>query len=856
MKAALQVTSNRFCARIINMSNPSVQDILARVQKPSRYLGTEVNSLHKRFESANLNMVLAFPDLYEIGTSHFGIQILYHLLNRHAHINAERVFAPAGDMEHLLRENQIALCSLESGHRLVEFDIVGFSLLYELNFTNVLNMLDLAGIPLRHQQREDKHPLIIAGGPCVCNPEPMADFFDAMVFGDGEQVILEMAEQWLAWRHDGRGPKSALLQRWSRIEGVYVPGLYRTAYDADGFQHLTAGEAVTGSISRRIVSDLDQAFFPSRPVIPFGKPVHDRLRIEISRGCSRGCRFCQAGMIYRPVRERSADTILDLVKQALDNTGYDDLSLLSLSTGDYTCLGGLMENVMHLGQADRVAVSLPSLRAGTLTPKLMQLIRSVRKTGFTIAPEAGSQRLRDVINKNITYEDVAATVKDAFEFGWRVIKLYFMIGLPTETDEDLDAIVAMVRRLKMIKGPGRGRGQLNVSITTFVPKPHTPFQWAPQISLEESKRKIAFLKAALGLPGVRVKWQHPEMSRLEGALSRGDRRMGMVIEEAWKSGCTFDGWNDQFDFNRWQAAFVKCGVDPQFYIDRRRNPDEPLPWAHMNSRIDTGFLKYQWERAHHGEKILDCRHGHCHACGICDFESLHPRVFNDCPAVSATQDQAESDGGETYRWLVLTYSKLEQARFFGHLEVANMFARAVRRAKIHVQYSKGFHPMPRFSFDDPLPLGMASEAEQMRMMVASRHDCSQVARNIDAHLPAGLRITGCRPRDEVMKSQTQAMQKAYRYRIDLGGVHPDACLLGQFQESDQWPYTRTRQNKDNKVVDLRAAIATVDYHQPDQLVLEIRAMPPITVRPADFLSGVLQLSARQIQQAVVTKLAG
>ncbi len=838
------------------MSNRCVQDFLACVQKPSRYLGTEVNSVQKDFKSIKLNVALAFPDLYEIGTSHFGIQILYHLLNRNADICAERVFAPADDMENLLRQNNIPLCALESQRSLSQFDIIGFSLLYELNYTNVLNMLDLSGIALRWEQRNDSHPLVIAGGPCVCNPEPMADFFDAMVFGDGEGVVLEMAEMWLAWNGAGCSDKTALLQQWSRLEGVYVPRFFQARYDELKFQHLTPVDNMAGYIRRSIVADLDQAYFPKRPIIAFGKPVHDRLRIEISRGCSRGCRFCQAGMIYRPVRERSAETILDLVKQALDSTGYDDLSLLSLSTGDYTCLAPLMENIIQLCNGDRVAVSLPSLRAGTLTPKLMKLIRSIRKTGFTIAPEAGSQRLRDVINKNITYEDVANTVNDAFALGWKVIKLYFMIGLPTETDEDLKSIVDMVRRLKKIKGPQRQRGQLNVSITTFVPKPHTPFQWAPQISLAESRRKIEFLKDKLSMPGVRLKWQNPEMSYLEGVLSRGDRRMGAVIRKAWENGCTFDGWNDQFDFQRWQEAFAQCGVDIDFFTGRARLSEEPLPWSHMDARIDSGFLKKQWETAWQGERLSDCRHGDCHGCGICDFEIIQPRVFTDCPVPKEESIGSEPIETEVFSWLALTYSKLEQARFFGHLELNNMFARAVRRANIGVQYSKGFHPMPRLSFDDPLPLGMASEAEHMRIMVSCKHDCAQVVRGINAHLPKGLRITGCRLKSEVQKSGPPYLPEVQKYRVELSGIEIDTALLSRFQESSQWPYLRCRQKKPDHTIDLRAAVHKIEYRKIGQLYMEIDASVQVVVRPSDFLISVLQLTPLQLQQTVVTRLAG
>ncbi len=837
------------------MSIRCVQDILGCVQKPSRYLGTEINSVQKKFGATRLNLALAFPDLYEIGTSHFGIQILYHLLNRHADICAERVFAPAQDMALLLRQNHIALCSLESQRSLSQFDIIGFSLLYELNYTNVLNMLDLAGIPLRREHRNDGHPFIIAGGPCVCNPEPMADFFDAMVFGDGEHVVLEMAELWLTWDAGGRTDKSSLLRQWSRLEGVYVPGFFKPGYDAKGFQHLTVVEGASRPIVRTIVDDLDRAYFPRRPIIPFGKPVHDRLRLEISRGCSRGCRFCQAGMIYRPVRERSADTILELAQEALDQTGYDDLSLLSLSTGDYTCLAPLMENLMRICSSDRVAVSLPSLRAGTLTPGLMKLIRRVRKTGFTIAPEAGSQRLRDVINKNITFEDVATTVKDAFELGWKVIKLYFMIGLPTQSDEDLHAIVDMVRRLKMIKGPQRRKGQINVSITTFVPKPHTPFQWAPQISLAESLRMIEYLKTELNMPGVRLKWQHPEMSLLEGTLSRGDRRMSHVIEEAWKSGCCFDGWNEQFNFQRWQRAFYTCGVDGAFFTTRRRQLNEPLPWTHMDARVNPGFLREQWESAYRGEQVPDCRHGNCHACGVCDFDIIQPRVFENCPPVSETGIDPASSEDDAFAWLVLKYCKLDQARFFGHLELSNIFARAVRRAKIGVQYSKGFHPMPRISFDNPLPLGMASEAERMRIRVSSNFNCQQVVQGINAHLPKGLRITDCRLQSEIDKAGSPVTPCVHKFLIELNGIELNASLLQRFRYSRQWPYQRIRRKGSEQLVDLKVAVLRAEYQNQNRLYLEIDAQTPPLIRPADFLSGVLQLKASQLEQVKVTKLA-
>jgi radical SAM family uncharacterized protein/radical SAM-linked protein len=835
------------------MPNRSVQDIMARVQKPSRYMGTEINTVDKDFDAAELNLALAFPDLYEIGTSHFGVQILYHLLNGHPKIFAERVFAPAEDLEALLRQDNIELFSLESQRSLRQFHIIGFSLLYELNYTNVLNMLDLARIPLRWDQRGEAYPLIIAGGPCVCNPEPMADYFDAMVFGDGEQVVLQMAETWMAWKAAGGKDKTSLLWQWSSLEGVYIPRFYQVNLDDHGFQRLTPMENAAGTIARTIVPDLDKAYFPESPVIPFGKPVHDRLRVEISRGCSRGCRFCQAGMLYRPVRERSAGSILDIVRQSLANTGYDDLSLLSLSTGDYTCLGPMMENLMMICRGDRVAVSLPSVRAGSLTPGLMKLIRSVRKTGFTIAPEAGSQRLRDVINKNITEEDVVATVTDAFDQGWRIIKLYFMIGLPTETDADLDAIVDLVERLKAIKGPGRKNGQINVSISTFVPKPHTPFQWAVQMSLDESWRKIEYLKEQLRKPGVQLKWQHPEMSLLEGALSRGDRRMGRVIEQAWKNGCTFDGWTDRFDFPLWIRAFEACGVESEFFTTRSRQVEEPLPWDHMDTGISSDFLKTQWRTAHLRKRVPDCRYGECHGCGVCDFNVLKPMVFRECPKpVADPEYHAPLESAEDAVWLAFTYSKTGPARFFGHLELSNIFARAVRRADIGIRYSKGFHPMPRLSFDDPLPLGMASEEEQMRIQVSRRTGCTRAVQGINSYLPKGVRITGCRLKAEAQKDGPAVL---HRFRINPRSVKIDPEPVRRFEESSRWIFSRSRSKKPDRTLDLRAAVKKVELRDSGYLYLEIDAQARPVVRPSDFLIGVLEFTSDVLQEIVVTKLA-
>jgi radical SAM family uncharacterized protein/radical SAM-linked protein len=749
-------------------------------------------------------------------------------------------------MEALLRRHQIPLASMESRLSIGEFDIVGFSLLYELNYTNVLNMLDLGGIPLKWKDRGAKHPFIVAGGPCVCNPEPMADFFDAMVFGDGEDIVLEMAKAWIGWKQAGNKHKKELLEKWSQLEGVYVPRHFKASYDEHGFQQLVTITGKKFPISRVIASDLDQAVFPDLPIIPFGKPIHDRLRLEISRGCTRGCRFCQAGMIYRPVRERSAEKIMELIQKALSHTGYEDLSLLSLSTGDYTCLTPLMECLIKLCRCDHIAVSLPSLRAGSLTPELMEMIRSVRKTGFTIAPEAGSQRLRDVINKNITYKDVATTVKDAFELGWHVIKLYFMIGLPTETDEDLDAIVDMVQKLKRIKKSKSRKGKINVSLTTFVPKPHTPFQWASQLSLETSKKKLAYLKEKLKMPGVQVKWQKPEMSLLEGILARGDRRVGRLIEKAWQKGCTFDGWNDHFDFDGWRQAIRQCGINPHFFTTRQRDLEEPLPWRHMDARVDTAFFREQWHASFQGDIKDDCRYGVCHACGVCDFDEIQPKIYECCTLSQPLQNSAE----DHYKWFSLKYTKLGEARFFGHLELSHIFSRAIRRAGIKVQYSKGFHPMPKLSFDDPLPVGIESQAEDMHVSVSVRHGCQDILRQLNHQLPSGVRITKCQLRSTAKKEKACLIQRFY---IKLTNAEFDQDILNQFNRCQKWPYVKINRKGRERTFNLKEAILKIEPKGEKTIVYEIAPNNPDTIRPSDVVIGIFKMSADLLKSAKVMK---
>ncbi|RLC22875.1 MAG: TIGR03960 family B12-binding radical SAM protein, partial [Deltaproteobacteria bacterium] len=524
------------------MHKQNYQDILALIQTPTRYVGNEINAVKKDLAQVELTFALVFPDLYEIGTSHFGIQILYSILNARENIAAERFFSPAPDMEALMLKKKVPCLSMESQKELKSFDVIGISLLYELNFTNILTLFSLSQIPFYSELRDESFPLVIGGGPCAFNPEPLADFFDAFVIGDGEDVIIQISEQVIEFKKQGDGKKKTLLKLLSTIDGVYVPSFFDPTYDEYGIQALTPLFEDYKQVKRAFLPSLTNENFPESPIIPFAKPVHDRLRLEIARGCTRGCRFCQAGMIYRPVRERSLEDLIEIARKSLKTTGYSDISLLSLSTGDYSDLPQLMERLLDLGQGNCNAISLPSIRAEKLTPQVMEIIQKVRKTGFTIAPEAGSQRLRDIINKNLTEESITSTVQNALNLGWKNIKLYFMMGLPFETSEDIEAICTLSQHLASTYA--KGKKKINVSATTFIPKAHTPFQRCTQVSLDETKEKLQYLKDNLRHRKVNLKWQSPEMSMDEGDWARGDRKLSKLLVAAFEKGCRLDGWTD------------------------------------------------------------------------------------------------------------------------------------------------------------------------------------------------------------------------------------------------------------------------------------------------------------------------
>lgn len=583
-----------------------LENHLSRIEKPGRYLGTELNSVHK--DNPLVHVALAFPDVYEVGMSHFGLKILYHIANKYPEFYAERVFAPWPDMEKVMLEEKVELLTLESSTPLKKLDLVGFTLQYELSYTNILHMLRLAGIEIWAKGRSEG-PLIIAGGPCAFNPEPLAPFFDAIVLGDGEEVFLQILK--ILAQEKNRAKRLALM---GKLDGVYLPDQYMISYHADG---TISGISPDKKIKKAVVADLDQADYPEKPVVPFIQTVHDRVNVEVFRGCLRGCRFCQAGMIYRPTRERTDTEIKRLILETLKNTGYEEVSLTSLSTADYTKLACLVPDLMTVLEPKKVSLSLPSLRIDSFSVDLAKEIEKVKKTGLTFAPEAGSQRMRDLINKNVTEEDLLKTAEAAFANGWTHIKLYFMIGLPTETDADVLAIAELAKKVREVGRRYTKKVTVTVSTSSLVPKSHTPFQWVGQNDREELKRKQFLIKDALKGPGLQFNWHNPESSYLEAVLARGDRRLAPVLAHAEENGAYFDSWHEYFKPEIWAEAFAACNIDPDFYALRERTITEILPWDHLDSGVKKSFLWQEWQKALSEKTSGDCREIGCSGCGVC-----------------------------------------------------------------------------------------------------------------------------------------------------------------------------------------------------------------------------------------------
>lgn len=887
-----------------------IEEFLHKVEKPVRYIGGEWNQVVKDHSTTRIKVALCFPDVYEIGMSHLGFRLLYGILNRRDDMLAERAFTPWPDMQAELTARGLPLTTLESATPLNEFDVVGFSLQFELCFTNILSALALSHIPLRSADRGEDDPLVIAGGPVVFNPEPVADFIDAFIIGDGEETAVELAEAWVEMREQDR-PRAEMLRELARIPGVYVPCLYKVEIDRTTGFHIVKRPAARGvpfPVKRRIIMNLDSYPFPTDIVVPFTEIVHDRVSVEIMRGCQVGCRFCQAGYIYRPVRERSHAAIMETARKSLAATGFDEVGLTSLNSGEYPGINRLISEMMDELAPQRTGVSFSSLRANSLTDHLAKQIKRVRKTGFTIAPEAGTERMRRVINKNISEEDILQACRMAFSNGWTHIKLYFMIGQPTERWEDVEGILDIGKKCLAIGREHQGRrARISLSASSFIPKPFTPFQWCPMENLDEIRRKQDWLKSACGKAGIRFKWHHPELSRLEGVFSLGDRALGDVIEAAWKRGCAFDGWTEKLDMEAWNEAFRDCGIDPETYLTRSFGPEDALPWDHLDIGVTKKFLAGDLEKALVEVEEETCGGDNCYGCA--PFASactgfLHQRREGDVyfggagaggpapaavpgggtrlpvlrqgtqvtPALSPDAD-SEPEGEAVYRFRA-QFTKEGPIRFLSQLDLGRVLARAFRRAGVSQVYSSGFHPMPRLAFGPALAVGMASRAEFLDFETRAFLRLDEFLIRINATLPPGLRFLVVVPLERGAPSLSKIVNRVlYRAEIPLNlmnravshlngqgeGLTPHEAhrvVLSRFLEREKLPYTRRREHKVRQM-DLRPFLLGLTPAAEGQ---DIRLMFSMdngrTARPHEVLSllygeGSESVLVTRLEQMVV-----
>lgn len=839
---------------------PNIDDLVLKVERPTRYIGNELNAVVKNPAEMRVLFGLAFPDVYEVGMSNVGFRTLYHALNARPDTACERFLMPWPDFEALMKSEDIPLFSLENRLPARDFDVLGFTMQFELCYPTVLAMLDLAGIPLLSADRRRDDPIILGGGPCSYNPEPVADFFDAIVVGEGEEVVHEISDVIAEWKLSNES-RDDLLWRLAELRGVYIPALFKVHYNAfdktiSAYEPLKPGYE---KVIRRVIPDLNAVPMPEKPVMPFMETIHDRLPIEIQRGCTRGCRFCQVGMITRPTRQRSPENVRELAERGLAATGYDEVGFLSLSSGDYDCINPLLEDFFDRFAPERVAISLPSLRTETMNEKLAEQIGRVRKSGFTVAPEAASERLRRVINKGNKEENLLEAVDSIFKSGWSLVKFYFMIGLPTEQDEDIEAIVDLTAKsLRMAKKHNR-HAAINVGVSTFVPKPFTPFQWEPMITHEETLRKHEVLRAALrglgrGHSNLKVRPHDSRQSSIEGALALGDRRLGTAILRAFQNGQRLDGWTEHFNLDAWLDGFAqmekKHGVGLAWFAHRGRGEHERLPWDIIDSEVNRPFLWKERQQAYEEADLVDCVIERCTTCGACDYYVVDTRVYKQDDYRKAAPLPPAPPPPKTRSTARLHYALTGPVRALSHLETVRAIERAIRRARLPVVYSQGYSPRPRFTFSPALPVGMESQAEYVDIHLHGEHKAADLKQALTAVFPPGFEVIDIQinPENSLNKGTSTTTYLAALPPISPAQIE---AALTQFHLAPTWPFTRNHRGR-TREFDLKQQIQSLHLHPEGSLQIEIKSTQSGSARPDELVKSLLGVEPMRVVKKSVS----